>query len=416
MAYVPKSKSDSWATPPHIRAQLNEQFGGPNGFSSFDPCPLGGLDDPTIPDGLSTPWPTHDGPIFVNPPYSKLASSKKKGKKKGDIGWMEKCLMESRRGTTIVVLIPLRSPDYYWQFIFQNADEYRVSKRITFGNAKSCAPFDCCVYVFRYGLEPKRPRVYGGFFPVKPSTVVAPVPPAPVAFPLPLVPPVIMDATALLDMVARSGTVRVGDVFTSTQIAGTATITKIDLVRYSHIGTNGACDRRFHFIHNVCAHHYRKGRECSEEEFLFTWETLKTAAPVPPVLTNSTSAVAPAPTTRIVPSLPTPRVGEEFVSKKYSGVYTIEKIRRDGNRDMVHYRRRYEGSDGQPWVSQGSVSLSDFLNRWRKRGQSPTAPAPLIIKHWWRKDKMIAACAQLGLPTTGTRKQLYNTWLFSVRG
>jgi len=163
MAYINKSKSDSWGTPVHLREQLSIRFGP---FSNFDPCPLGGADDDSVEDGLSYDWPTTDGAIYVNPPYSRLGSSKKTG-----IGWMEKCLQQSRRGVTVVALVPLRSPKWYQQFVAGHADEYRVFGRIKFNSVSrstvSTAPFDCVIYVWRYGETPPASLslAYGAFVP-----------------------------------------------------------------------------------------------------------------------------------------------------------------------------------------------------------------------------------------------------------
>jgi len=282
MAYVNKSKTDSWATPAHIRLQLSEQFGGPNGFSDFDPCPLGGANDPSVPDGLSTPWPTNEGPIYVNPPYSKLGSTKG-----GGIGWMEKCLLESKRGTTIVCLIPLRCPSYYWDFIYQNADEHKVSKRLKFGNAKNSAPFDCCVYVFRYGNEPKEDRICGAFHPRPAAAVQKKVVPPP----LPVVtnstaavpsPPLAQTAAAVQvvpspPLVAiNPPATEVGDVFVARNncVMRKAVVTKITVNQ----NNMGKCWRVIHFSAKVVwvykAHNHgqmQSSSYCCEDAFLNQW-------------------------------------------------------------------------------------------------------------------------------------------------
>ena len=54
--YMSPSQTDSWSTPPLLRAELAKEFGP---FSTFDPCPLGGAKDSTVADGLAIPWPVH---------------------------------------------------------------------------------------------------------------------------------------------------------------------------------------------------------------------------------------------------------------------------------------------------------------------------------------------------------------------
>ena len=67
MPYINKSKSDSWSTPKKLYNELNKQFK----FDDFDPCPLN--ENPEF-DGTKIEWANN---TFVNPPYSKLKSTKK---------------------------------------------------------------------------------------------------------------------------------------------------------------------------------------------------------------------------------------------------------------------------------------------------------------------------------------------------
>ena len=94
---MPKSKTDSWSTPPKLYESLHKEFC----FDDYDPCPLNHEPDS---DGLIEEW----APVtFVNPPYSKLKSTKKQ------LGWVDKAHLESQKGKTVVMLIPART-DTTW--------------------------------------------------------------------------------------------------------------------------------------------------------------------------------------------------------------------------------------------------------------------------------------------------------------
>jgi hypothetical protein len=55
-------------TPREIYESLNREF-GPFGR---DPCPLGGLENPKVMDGLLVSW---DYTTFVNPPWNKVITT-----------------------------------------------------------------------------------------------------------------------------------------------------------------------------------------------------------------------------------------------------------------------------------------------------------------------------------------------------
>ncbi|MGI9556035.1 MAG: DNA N-6-adenine-methyltransferase [Cyanophyceae cyanobacterium] len=136
MAYYNKSKSDSWSTPTKIYNELNNEFN----FDDFDPCPLN--DNPEI-NGLKLDWaPT----TFVNPPYSKLKTTKKRG-----MGWVEKAHIECKKNKTIVMLIPARvDTTWFHEIILANNYEVRFIKgRLKFGESKDSAPFPSMIVIFK---------------------------------------------------------------------------------------------------------------------------------------------------------------------------------------------------------------------------------------------------------------------------
>ena len=124
-AYVPKSKSDDWSTPPDFYDKLNQEFG-----FDFDPCPLRPESD-----GLSIPWGQRN---FCNPPYSQLKL------------WLRKGYEESLLGKLVVFLIPSRTDTIAWHSYVVKADEVRFVKgRLRFGGCPNPAPFASAVVIFR---------------------------------------------------------------------------------------------------------------------------------------------------------------------------------------------------------------------------------------------------------------------------
>ena len=134
--YIAKSKSDCWTTPINIKTDLNKEFH----FDDFDPCPLN--ENPLI-NGLDLEWAEC---TFVNPPYSRLKTSKKNG-----IGWVEKAHIEACKGKKIIMLIPSRTDtQWFHDIILKNDYEVRFIKgRLKFGDSKSSAPFPSMLVIFK---------------------------------------------------------------------------------------------------------------------------------------------------------------------------------------------------------------------------------------------------------------------------
>lgn len=89
-------------------------------------------------DGLAQSW---DGVVWCNPPYCRQTGK-----------WVEKAYNESKRGATVVMLIPCR-PDvsYFHDFILGKAEVRFVRGRLKFGGSKNSAPFPSMVVVFGDG-------------------------------------------------------------------------------------------------------------------------------------------------------------------------------------------------------------------------------------------------------------------------
>mgnify|MGYP003114297494 CR=1 FL=1 len=134
--YIAKSKTDSYSTPTDLYKRLDDEFN----FDDFDPCPLN--DKPTF-DGLKIDWKPS---TFVNPPYSRLQSTKKYG-----IGWVEKAHLECLKGNLVVMLIPSRTDTKWFHEIIQrHSYEIRFLKgRLKFSNLKTAAPFPSMIVIFK---------------------------------------------------------------------------------------------------------------------------------------------------------------------------------------------------------------------------------------------------------------------------
>jgi len=120
------SLTNEWSTPKAIYEQLDAEF-----HFDFDPCPLGGDQD-----GLSTLFASWDHRIiFCNPPYDRI----------------RKFLDRWREAEIAVYLVPSRTGTrWFHEVVLPHAAEIRFIKgRLKFGDAKTGAPFDSMVVIFR---------------------------------------------------------------------------------------------------------------------------------------------------------------------------------------------------------------------------------------------------------------------------
>jgi site-specific DNA-methyltransferase (adenine-specific) len=87
-------------------------------------------------DGLAQDWAP--ATCWMNPPYGR------------EIGrWVRKAHEESRKGATVVCLLPARTDTAWWHdYVIEHAQVAFIRGRIKFGDAKSGAPFPSAVAVF----------------------------------------------------------------------------------------------------------------------------------------------------------------------------------------------------------------------------------------------------------------------------
>ena len=130
------SKTNEWATPQWFFDELNKEFN-----FTLDLCSNGNHKCNkyfTIKeDGLKQDWSKDI--VFMNPPY---------GGHTGD--WIKKALEESKKGAIVVCLIVSSTDRSYWHdYIFPYAKQIRfIRGRLTFGNAKTTAPYVSAVVIF----------------------------------------------------------------------------------------------------------------------------------------------------------------------------------------------------------------------------------------------------------------------------
>lgn len=134
------SKTCEWETPQWIFDELNLEFG-----FILDVC----ADDDNAKcdtyftkeqDGLTNDWKLF-GPIcWMNPPYGR------------EIGkWIKKASEESKRGCTVVCLIPSRTDTrWFHDYIYQkdNVKTRFLKGRLKFVNAQHNAPFPSMIVIF----------------------------------------------------------------------------------------------------------------------------------------------------------------------------------------------------------------------------------------------------------------------------
>lgn len=125
-----------WGTPPEVFEPLDAEF-----HFTLDVCATAENAKcaryfTEEEDGLAQDW---DGVCWMNPPYGREI-----------LGWMKKAYEESRKGATVVCLVPSRTDTRWWHEYAMKADEIRYVKgRIKFIGAESGAPFPSAVVVFR---------------------------------------------------------------------------------------------------------------------------------------------------------------------------------------------------------------------------------------------------------------------------
>ena len=131
------SETDLWSTPQDTFDNLNGEF-GPFGLdvcasSSNHKCERYFTE---ADNGLLQTWAPEI--CWMNPPYGRVIGL-----------WMKKALAESRKGATVVCLVPSRTDTAWWHEYAMKGGIRFLRGRLKFGNAKNSAPFPSAVVVFK---------------------------------------------------------------------------------------------------------------------------------------------------------------------------------------------------------------------------------------------------------------------------
>lgn len=130
-----------WATPQKLFDELDREFG-----FTLDVC--ASEENHKCPrfyskkdNALELPW---QGVCWMNPPYGRTQTGK----------WIAKASAESKRGSTVVCLIPARTDTrWFHEFIYGKAEVRFIKGRLKFeadGLAgKNSAPFPSMIVIFR---------------------------------------------------------------------------------------------------------------------------------------------------------------------------------------------------------------------------------------------------------------------------
>lgn len=135
--------SDEFGTPQWFFDDLNDEFG------PFDVDAASNLTNSKCKwwftatnSGLTQDWSIVGKKVFCNPPYSKESGPIRK--------WVDKAILESSKGCTVVMLLPADSRTKWFKRCCQCASEVRlVDGTFRFDGGATSARFGICVAVFR---------------------------------------------------------------------------------------------------------------------------------------------------------------------------------------------------------------------------------------------------------------------------
>ena len=129
------SLSNEWTTPQKLFDELNQEFG-----FTLDPCCTHqnakcNKHFTAEENGLDRDWSNEI--VFMNPPYGRVIGK-----------WIKKACDESRKGATVVCLIPSRTDTAYWHDYVMKGQIRFIRGRLKFGDGNNPAPFPSAIVVF----------------------------------------------------------------------------------------------------------------------------------------------------------------------------------------------------------------------------------------------------------------------------
>jgi len=128
----------SWRTPRWLFDQLNAEFRFALDAAASPDNALCRRYYTEADDALTQPWAPWS--CYVNPPYAKLYP------------WVQKAYDESRKGATVVMLLPASTGSKWFHEYVWNKPKVEVRffrGRLKFEGAQYVAPFESCVVIFR---------------------------------------------------------------------------------------------------------------------------------------------------------------------------------------------------------------------------------------------------------------------------
>ena len=133
------SKTDQWATPPKLFAELDKEF-----KFTLDACAskwnykVNNYFNEEI-DALKQEW---TGTVWMNPPYGRTIGC-----------WMRKAYESALNGATVVCLVPARTDTRWWHDYAIKGEVRFIKGRIKFveqnGNTANSAPFPSAIVIFK---------------------------------------------------------------------------------------------------------------------------------------------------------------------------------------------------------------------------------------------------------------------------
>ena len=137
--YFHSSDKHDWETPEWLFSALNEEFEFTLDVCATDETAKCKKYYTPIQNGLAQDWT--DERCFMNPPYGREI-----------VKWMSKAYSESKKGATVVCVVPVRPDAKWWQNYAMKAEIRFFRQRIKFkqgGKRSDVAPFATAIVVFK---------------------------------------------------------------------------------------------------------------------------------------------------------------------------------------------------------------------------------------------------------------------------
>ena len=127
---------DEVRTPRGLQRALDHEFGFTLDVAADDKRHVTDTFFTKADDGLKQEWAPET--CFLNPPYSAIKP------------WLVKALEESRKGATVVALLPVRtSVGWFHDLVLPFAEVRFIRGRLRWENHESTAPFSSMVCIYR---------------------------------------------------------------------------------------------------------------------------------------------------------------------------------------------------------------------------------------------------------------------------